>query len=152
MPAFYQLSKIKKWLIQWQTRHLGKKLNAQVLIFGVLIFSNQNDLDSQLEKLKTYLSQKLPSRLASKVFARVLLHVTHYGLDEDLYLKDRARVFELLVGNIQLYGLVLDIWDEPLYANQRDILKIAVQNAYDKRYHLDTQNQRALAYQMRQRN
>ncbi|WP_205589740.1 hypothetical protein [Helicobacter sp. L8] len=152
MGAIFTLSKPRKWLIKWQTRRLGKQLNTQILLFSVLIFSDQSDLDCQLEKLKTYLAQKLPARIASKVFERVLLHISNYGLDEALYLRDRARVFELLVQNIQLYALVLDMWDEPLYANQRDILKIAVQNAYDKRYQLDTQSQRALAYQMRQHN
>ncbi|WP_235852556.1 hypothetical protein [Helicobacter vulpis] len=150
--SIFPLSKPRKWLIKWQTRRLGRRLNTRALLFAVLIFSNQSDLEGQLEKLKTYLIQRLPARIAPKVFERVLLHVSNYGLDEALYLRDRARVFELLVQNIQLYALVLDLWDEPLYANQRDILKIAVQNAYDKRYQLDTQSQRALAYQMRQYN
>ncbi|WP_382262833.1 hypothetical protein [Helicobacter baculiformis] len=129
---------------------LDKQLNIHILIFSVLIFSNQADLDAQLEKLRAYLNERMPARVALKVFERIMIYIADYSLDEVLYLKDRMRVFEFLVQNIQLYRLVLDMWNEPRYQDQSDILKIAVQNAYDKRYHLDAQSQHALAYQMRQ--
>ncbi len=145
------MSRVRKWLIRWQTRLLSKKLNAQILILGVLVFSNNFDLEAQLEELKNYVYKTMPPRLAPKIFERIVINVVDYRTNEALYLKDRTRVFELLVQNIQLYRFVLDIWEGDSYKNQLDILKIAVQNAYDKRYHLDKQSQRALLYQMRQR-
>ncbi|WP_104749929.1 hypothetical protein [Helicobacter cynogastricus] len=146
-----KMSRVRKWLIRWQTRLLSKKLNAQILILGVLVFSNNFDLEAQLEELKNYVYKTMPPRLAPKIFERIVINVVDYRTNEALYLKDRTRVFELLVQNIQLYRFVLDIWEGDSYKNQLDILKIAVQNAYDKRYHLDKQSQRALLYQMRQR-
>ncbi|GMB91444.1 hypothetical protein [Helicobacter ailurogastricus] len=144
-----QISKVRKWLIKWQTRSLGKRLNVYILILSVLLFSDRCNLQAQLEKAKNYLEGILSGRLASRVFERICVNVADYALDEHLYLKDRMRVFELLVQNIQLYHIVLDMWDDEIYQDQRDILKIAVQNAYDKRYSLDAESQRALSYQMR---
>ncbi|TSA86660.1 hypothetical protein [Helicobacter mehlei] len=143
------IPKLKKWIIKWQTRSLGKHLHVHILILSVLVFSDRCDLDKQLDKIKVYLDRALNPRLASMVFERILVNIADYNADEHLYLKDRMRVFELLVQNIQLYGIVLDIWDEEIYQDHRDILKVAVQNAYDKRYSLDSESQRALSYQMR---
>lgn len=143
------IPKFKRWLIRWQTRSLGKHLNVNILILSVLIFSDRCDLERQLEKTKAYLGGILSPRLASIAFDRILVNIADYASDEHLYLKDRTRVFELFVQNIQLYGIVLDIWEEDIYQDRRDILKFAVQNAYDKRYKLDIESQRALAYQMR---
>ncbi|BEG58161.1 Hypothetical protein NHP21005_18490 [Helicobacter sp. NHP21005] len=144
-----QMSKVKKWLIKWKTRSLSKRLNVYILILSVLLFSDRCNLQAQLEKAKSYLGSILNARLAFWVFERICVNVADYALDEHLYLKDRMRVFELLVQNIQLYHIVLDMWDDEIYQDQRDILKIAVQNAYDKRYNLDAESQRALNYQMR---
>ncbi|WP_104629427.1 hypothetical protein [Helicobacter bizzozeronii] len=143
------IPKLKKWIIKWQTRSLGKHLHVHILILSVLVFSDRCDLDKQLEKVKCHLDKALNPRLASMVFERILVNIADYDADEHLYIKDRMRVFELLVQNIQLYGIVLDIWEEDIYQDQRDILKVAVQNAYDKRYSLDAESQRALSYQMR---
>ncbi|BCZ17467.1 Hypothetical protein NHP190003_07490 [Helicobacter sp. NHP19-003] len=144
-----EMSKVRKWLIKWKTRSLGKRLNIYILILSVLLFSDRCNLQAQLEKAKNYLEGILNARLASWVFDRICVNVADYALDEHLYLKDRMRVFELLVQNIQLYQIVLDIWDDEMYQDQKDILKIAVQNAYDKRYSLDAESQRVLTYQMR---
>ncbi|GMB96594.1 hypothetical protein [Helicobacter sp. NHP22-001] len=144
-----KMSKVRKWLVKWKTRSLGKRLNIYILILSVLLFSDRCNLQAQLEKAKSYLESMLNGRLATWVFERICVNIADYALDEHLYLKDRMRVFELLVQNIQLYHIVLDMWNNEVYQDQKDILKIAVQNAYDKRYSLDAESQRALTYQMR---
>ncbi|WP_163533200.1 hypothetical protein [Helicobacter suis] len=149
--AFYptQMSKIKKWIIKWQTRSLGKRLNVDILILSVLLFSDRFNLQAQLERAKHYLEKTINPCLVCRVFDRICVNLMDYAADEHLYLKDRGRVFELLVQNIQLYHVVLDMWEEEDYQDQRDILKVAVQNAYDKRYNLDAESQRFLTYQTR---
>ncbi|BDQ27415.1 hypothetical protein [Helicobacter heilmannii] len=144
-----EISKVKKWIIKWKTRSLGKRLNIYILILSVLLFSDRCNLQAQLEKVKDYLEGIVNGCSVAWVFDRICVNVADYATDEHLYLKDRMRVFELLVQNIQLYQIVLDIWDDDMYQDQKDILKIAVQNAYDKRYSLDAESQRALSYQMR---
>ncbi|PAF48090.1 hypothetical protein BKH46_01910 [Helicobacter sp. 12S02634-8] len=145
---YHKFTPIQKLLILWQTRSLGSKIDTLMLLFPVLVYLGRPDLDAQLKRAKALIDKMIkPNNLALKIFSRVMMRVGEYAKDEKTYMQDRDRAFDAVVGDIQLYAIVLDMLGDKGYETQRDILRSVIQKAYDEAYHISKENKRILEYQ-----
>lgn len=139
---------LQKFLIKWQTRSLGSKIDILMLILPVLVYVGRPHLDEQLKQAKMIIDKTIkPANLALKVFDRVMICVSEYIKDEKLYMQDRERAFNAVVQDIQFYSIVLDMLKNDGYETQRDIIRSVVQKAYDEEYLISKKNKRILEYQ-----
>ncbi|WP_095294436.1 hypothetical protein [Helicobacter sp. 13S00482-2] len=139
---------LQKFLIKWQTRSLGSKIDTLMLLLSVLVYMGRPNIEAQLEQARIIINKMVkPSNLASKVFDRIVIWITEYAKDEKLYMQDRDRAFNAVVQDIQFYSIVLDILKDKSYQTQRDIIRSVIQKAYDEEYTIAPESKRILEYQ-----
>ncbi|PAF43612.1 hypothetical protein [Helicobacter sp. 11S02596-1] len=139
---------LQKFLIKWQTRSLGAKIDTLMLILPVLVYVGRPNLDGQFQHAKAVIDRIVkPTNLALKVFDRVKVAVSEYIHDEKIYMQDRERAFDAIVEDIQFYSIVLDMLQDKGCETQRDIIHSVVQKAYDEEYAINRENKRILEYQ-----
>ncbi|PAF42652.1 hypothetical protein [Helicobacter sp. 11S03491-1] len=148
MPDKTNFTYLQKFLIKWQTRSLGSKVDTLMIMLPVLVYMGRPHLENQLKQAKIIINKNIkPSNLAAKVFDRVVICVSEYAKDEKLYMQDRDKSFEIIVQDIQYYSIVLDMLKDSSYETQRDIIRSVVQKAYDEEYVISKENKRILEYQ-----
>lgn len=139
---------LQRFLIKWQTRSLGSKIDTLMLIVSVLVYMGRPNIEAQLEQARIIINKMVkPPNLASKVFDRIVIWVDEYAKDERLYMQHRDRAFNAVVQDIQFYSIVLDILKDKGYETQRDIIRSVIQKAYDEEFTISRDNKRMLEYQ-----
>lgn len=139
---------LQRFLIKWQTRSLGSRIDTLMLIVSVLVYMGRPNIEAQLEQARIIINKMIkPLNLASKVFDRVVIWVDEYAKDEKLYMQHRDRAFNAVVQDIQFYSIVLDILKDKGYETQRDIIRSVIQKAYDEEFTISRDNKRMLEYQ-----
>ncbi|WP_095269458.1 hypothetical protein [Helicobacter sp. 13S00477-4] len=143
-----QFSYIEKFLIKWQTRSLGTKIDTTIIILSVLVYIGRPDLEGQLDRAKGIVKNIIkPQNLALKIFDRIMIRVLEYTKDEKIYMQDRDKALNAIVQDIQFYSIVLDMLDGKGCDTQRDIIRSVVQKTYDEEYCISAENKRILEYQ-----
>lgn len=143
-----KFTSLEKFLIKWQTRSLGSKIDTLMLVLSVLVYIGRPHLQNQLDIAKEIIYKGIkPTNLALKVLERIKIRVSEYTKDEKFYMQDREKAFEAVVLDIQLYSVVLDMLKDKGYETQRDIIKSVIQKAYDETYVISKENKRILEYQ-----
>ena len=95
--------------------------------------------------LKKYLKQN--AYALPRILDRIVMRVLRYKNDEKHYLQDRGKIFEILLQNIQLYSVVVDILDDPMFAHLLEVFSERLKEGYDREYTLNTEGQRMLSFQ-----
>lgn len=143
-----KFTSLEKFLIKWQTRSLGSKIDTLMLVLSVLVYIGRPHLQNQLDIAKDIIYKGVkPANLALKVLERIKIRVGEYTKDEKFYMQDRDKAFEAVVLDIQLYSVVFDMLKDKGYETQRDIIKSVIQKAYDETYTISKENKRILEYQ-----
>ncbi|MDE6886041.1 MAG: hypothetical protein K2P17_03255 [Helicobacteraceae bacterium] len=143
----YKYSFIDRIFIKLQTRALGSKIEKLFIILPALINMNNTSQQNSLDKAKEYLLNSIkPQNLALKVYDRVILRLLEYKKDNNLYIQDRQRAFDIIAQNIQLYNLIDKILDKEMQ-EQKDTIKEIVRKQYDENYKLDDKDVNILNFQ-----
>lgn len=144
----HKLGFIDRFLIKWETRSLGANVNRLIAILPCVIYMDKARLDELLERAKTALQKYLNNPYAvPKVLSRISLRISEYQKYEELYLQDRAKIFDILLQNIQLYGVIMDIFNSPSEKHLLDSLEVILSERFDKQYILNAEGERLLSFQ-----
>lgn len=144
----HKLGFIDRFLIKWETRSLGANVNRLIAILPCVIYMDKARLDELLERAKTALQKYLNNPYAvPKVLSRISLRISEYQKYEELYLQDRAKIFDILLQNIQLYGVIMDIFNSPSEKHLLDSLEVILSERFDKQYVLNAEGERLLSFQ-----
>ena len=141
----YKYSFIDRIFIRLQTRALGSKIERLFTLLPALINSNPSDKNKAIESAKAYLIDTItPKNLALKVYDRAILRLLDYKSDNNLFIQDRQRAFDILTQDIQLYGLVERILGD---ANQREMFEEIIKKQFDEDYIIDDEGRNILRFQ-----
>jgi len=146
LPKF---SAIKAYIIRWQTRLLGKDIDRLILLLAVLVFMERANLEEALKRVRKIINKRINTQhIIDIVFQRILLEASQFNTNENLYAKKRDKVLSYMVDDIQLYGVVLDMFNQK-ESSMRDIIKSVVQKDYDEKFTLSKEQQFLLESQER---
>ena len=85
--------------------------------------------------------------MAQIIYERVEVELAQYMQNEELYIKARNKMFEVIISDIQLYGIALDLLQGEQNAHKLQIVRSVVQKAYDEQFILDKEARRLLEAQ-----
>lgn len=141
----YKYSFIDRIFIKLQTRALGSRIERLFTLLPALINSNPNDKSKSMQSAKTYLLDNItPKNLALKVYDRVILRLLDYKNDNNLFIQDRQKAFDILTQDIQLYGLVERILGD---CGQLEMFEEIIKKQFDEDYKLDDEGRNILRFQ-----
>lgn len=141
----YKYSFIDRIFIKLQTRALGSRIERLFTLLPALINSNTRDKSKSMQSTKTYLLDNItPKNLALKVYDRVILRLLDYKNDNNLFIQDRQKAFDILTQDIQLYGLVERILGDE---GQIEIFEEIIKKQFDEDYKLDDEGKNILRFQ-----
>ncbi len=143
----YHYGFLEKLWLKIEARSMDKNTEGIVLLLPVLLFMQKEQLESLLDELPKILSSYLKPHLVQRVFAHIVLKLKEYTKNEQLFIQERQRAFECLAENIQLYAIVLDMFDSNKSPDSLDLIEQIVRKKFDKDYQLDKKNLRLLHYQ-----
>lgn len=128
----YKYSFIDRIFIRLQTRALGLKFDRLFIILPVLINSNLADKYKAIDNTKEYLLATItPKNLALKTYDRVILKLLEYKKDNNLFIQDRKKAFEIFSQNIQMCEIIYRILsDESVKEEFIDVIRKNFDNAY----------------------
>ncbi len=141
----YKYSFIDRIFIKLQTRALGSRIERLFTLLPALINSNPHDKSKSMQSAKTYLLDNItPKNLALKVYDRVILRLLDYKNDNNLFIQDRQKAFDILTQDIQLYGLVERILGDE---GQIEMFDEIIKKQFDEDYKLDDEGRNILRFQ-----
>ncbi len=141
----YKYSFIDRIFIKLQTRALGSRIERLFTLLPALINSNPHDKSKSMQSAKTYLLDNItPKNLALKVYDRVILRLLDYKNDNNLFIQDRQKAFDILTQDIQLYGLVERILGDE---GQIEMFEEIIKKQFDEDYKLDDEGRNILRFQ-----
>lgn len=142
-------SRIKRFIIKWETRSLGADIDRLIAILPCVIYADKARIDILLartqEGLKKYLKQN--TYMLSRILDRIIIRLLKYKNDEKYYIQDRSKAFDIVLQNIQLYSVVIDILDDPMFAHLLQAFDERIKEGYDKEYTLNADGKRVLSFQ-----
>ncbi|WP_407381188.1 hypothetical protein [Helicobacter sp.] len=146
--SYRRFSSFETFLIRWKTRSLGTQIDALILILSVLVYMGRDELEQQLEHAKTIIYSRVRlGTMAQIIYERVEVELAQYMQNEELYIKVRNKMFEVIISDIQLYGIALDLLQGEQNAHKLQIVRSVVQKAYDEQFILDKEARRLLEAQ-----
>ncbi|RDU65121.1 hypothetical protein [Helicobacter sp. MIT 14-3879] len=141
----YKYSFIDRIFIKLQTRALGSRIDRLFILLPVLINMNLSDKYKAVDNTKMFLIDTIePKNLALKVYDRVILRLFDYKKDNNLFIQDRQKSFDILCQNIQLYSIVDRILSDE---EQKSILREIIKKQYDESYSIDDNTKNILSFQ-----
>lgn len=145
---YRKFSFVETIIIRWKTRSLGADIDALILIVSVLVYMGRSTLEQQLERAREIIQERVRlNTMAHIIFERAQLEIARYMADEELYIKARNKMFEEIIHNIQLYGIVLDMLPDEANASKLRIVRSVIQKAYDEEFMLNSEAKRLLEAQ-----
>lgn len=146
--SYRKFSSFETFLIRWKTRSLGTQIDALILILSVLVYMGRNELQEQLEHAKAIIYSRVRlGAMAQIIYERVEVELAQYMQNEELYIKARNKMFEVIISDIQLYGIALELLQGEQNAHKLQIVRSVVQKAYDEQFSLDKEAKRLLEAQ-----
>lgn len=143
----YHYSIIKRMWLWFEMRSLNNDTKQIITLISVILFMEKDRLESLLDTLPDILRPYLKPHLVQRVCNRIILKLQKYKKNQQIFMQDRDRIFDYLASNIQLYGLVLDIFAGKENAPNLNIIEQIVRKKFDKNYQLNRTNLRLLSYQ-----
>lgn len=146
--TYRRFSSFETFLIRWKTRSLGTHIDALILILSVLVYMGRSELETQLSRAREIIYSRVRLGTAAQiVYERVEVELAQYMQNEELYIKARNRMFEVIISDIQLYGIALDMLQDERDSHKLQIVRSVVQKAYDEQFSLDKEAKRLLEAQ-----
>lgn len=145
----YKLGMIQYLFVKWQTRSLGIKADRMMFLLPVCIcIAGEKNLEKCTQNARKIINRHIKSRrLALQVFYRVMYKARRYFQDNELFEQNRQKLYDLITQHIQLFSLVLDIY-EGIPIEMERISRIVREN-YDNAFKLSEESARLLMYQER---
>ncbi|RDU68151.1 hypothetical protein CQA62_06465 [Helicobacter cholecystus] len=145
----YRLGFIQYLFVKWQTRSLGIKIDKMIFLLPVCIcIAGEKNLEKCIQNTRKILNRHIKSRrLAFQVFRRVMHNARRYFNDSELFEQNRQKLYDLLTQHIQLFSLVLDIYEDIPIEVER--MSQIVRKNYDEAFKLPEESARLLMYQER---
>lgn len=145
----YKLGMIQYLFVKWQTRSLGIKADRMMFLLPVCIcIAGEKNLEKCTQNARKIINHHIKSRrLALQVFYRVMYKARRYFQDNELFEQNRQKLYDLITQHIQLFSLVLDIY-EGIPIEMERISRIVREN-YDNTFKLSEESARLLMYQER---
>lgn len=141
----YKYSFIDRIFIRLQTRALGLKFDRLFIILPVLINSNLADKYKAIDNTKQYLLDTItPKNLALKTYDRVILRLLEYKKDNNLFIQDRKKAFEIFSQNIQLCEMIFRILSDE--SVKKEFISI-IRKLFDSFYEIDENTKNLLRFQ-----
>ena len=145
----FHFSPLKRFVIKWETRSLGADIDRLIAILPCVIYADKAKVDILLSRthdvLKKYLKQN--TYALPRILDRIAMRLLKYKDEEKYYLQDRTKIFEIVLQNIQLYGVVIDIFDDPMFKHLLEAFGERIKEGYDREYSLNAAGQRILSFQ-----
>ena len=143
-----RFSRIQKFIIRWKTRSLGSDVDAFILVMSVLIYMGRSDLEERFERAKEIINTRFKQfNMGFALYERIEVEVAEFLANEALYIRARYKVFEEIVRDIQLYGIVLDMLQGEKDISKLQLVRSVVQKSYDDEYQLTKEAKRILEAQ-----
>ena len=142
----YQYSFLEKLWLKLESRSADKNTEYIIMILPVILFMQKERLDTLLDDLPKILALYLKPHLIQRVFSHIVIKLKKYDKDEQLFLPERHKALECISINIQLYALVLDLFEDKS-EHELAIIEEIVRKKYDKDYQLNKKSRRLLSYQ-----
>ena len=145
----YKLGMIQYLFVKWQTLSLGIKADRMMFLLPVCIcIAGEKNLEKCTQNARKIINHHIKSRrLALQVFYRVMYKARRYFQDNELFEQNRQKLYDLITQHIQLFSLVLDIY-EGIPIEMERISRIVREN-YDNAFKLSEESARLLMYQER---
>ena len=145
----YKRGMIQYLFVKWQTRSLGIKADRMMFLLPVCIcIAGEKNLETCTQNARKIINHHIKSRrLALQVFYRVMYKARRYFQDNELFEQNRQKLYDLITQHIQLFSLVLDIY-EGIPIEMERISRIVREN-YDNAFKLSEESARLLMYQER---
>lgn len=141
----YKYSFIDRIFIRLQTRALGLKFDRLFIILPVLINSNLADKYKAIDNTKQYLLDTItPKNLALKTYDRVILRLLEYKKDNNLFIQDRKKAFEIFSQNIQLCEMIFRILSDE--SVKKEFISV-IRKLFDSFYEIDENTKNLLRFQ-----
>lgn len=142
----YKYGLLERLWLKLESRSVDKNTEDIITLLPVLLFMQKERLETLLNELPKILAQYLKPHLVQRVFNHIVIKLKEYAKDEQLFLQERQYAIECISNNIQLYALVLDLFQDDT-GDERDIIEQIVRKKFDKDYQLSKENLRLLTYQ-----
>ena len=143
----YKYSFLERLWLKLEAHSADKNTENIVMILPVLLFMLKKELETRLDTLPQILEHYLKPHLIQRVFSHIVIKLQKYTQDEELFMQERQEAFECLSQNIQLYTLVIDMFDNQEDNHNFELIKQVVRKKFDEDYELNQENLRLLAYQ-----
>lgn len=145
----YKLGVVQYLFVKWQTRSLGIKADRMMFLLPVCIcMAGEKNLEKCTQNARKIVNRHIKSRrLAFQVFRRVMYRAKKYFDDGELFEQNRQKLYDLITQHIQLFSLVLDIYEDIPIEIER-MTRIVREN-YDEAFKLPEESARLLMYQER---
>ncbi|WP_199919475.1 hypothetical protein [Helicobacter enhydrae] len=134
--------------IKWRTRALGTEVDRLIFLLPILICIGSENSEQCLKNARKIVFAQIRSKyLANLVFKRILMKVKKYLKNEEAFKENRQKAYEIIVQNIQMFGIVLDVLEGVDLELAR--ITMIVKKAYEEEFSLPVETKRLLEYQER---
>lgn len=143
----YKYSFLERLWLKLEAHSADKNTEHITMILPVLLFMQKKELEIRLDTLPQILESYLKPHLIQRVFSHIVIKLQEYTQDEEVFMQERQEAFECLCQNIQLYTLVIDMFNNQEDNHSFELIKQVVRKKFDEDYELNQESLRLLAYQ-----
>lgn len=131
-----QKSLFEKILVFWKTREVGYKTEQLLKILPVAIYADRQISPKELQKAKDILAEHIKdSEEIEALLDRIELTLVRYIKDYNEYLSDKQNVLEIITHDIQLYGVMKDIFNsDGNFDNEEKKMEFLVDREFNEKW------------------
>lgn len=132
----FDKSIFERVLIAWRSREFSHKSLNLIKILAVSIYYDKliykEELDRSLEILKKHIKQE---EIVELFMDKIKLKLNSYIKDYRNYLADRDLVFKIVANDIELYGIMVEVFESDGDVNELESSsKYEVTKEYEKKW------------------
>ena len=127
---------LQKILIFWKTREVGYKTELLLKILPVAIYADHLIFPKELQKAREILAEHInDSEEVEYLLERIELRLNDYIKDYKRFLKDKKEVLEIISNDIQLYGVIKDIFSvDGSFDNDERKMEFLINQEFNKKW------------------
>ena len=145
----YQYNLFDRLWLKLEARSADSNTERIAMLMPVVLYMEKDRLESLLDALPKILQNYLKPHLVQRISSQIILKLQEYKKNEQIFMQERNKALDSLAQNIQLYGLVLDVFEGEEDSPNLAIIEQIVRKKFDKDYQLNRTNLRLLTYQER---
>lgn len=137
----FKLNLLERFALFWETRGLGRRVEDLIDLMAVSIFFDRAIYPQELQVAEDKLTILLENeRDVQHVMERIRVRLNHYIKHPHDFLIDREKVFELISEDIQLYGVMRDIFEaDGFLSSIEEEAEDVIRKQYDRHWSTKTQ-------------